>query len=204
MKVGGFFFFFLFCSCLVLRKVPGTEWRIKIAESVNRCSCCSVTQSCLTFCDYIDCSMPGFPVLHSLPELAQTHVHWVSDAIHLSQPLSFPSPPAFSLSQHQGLFQGVSSFNRRPEYWSFSFSIRTSNEYSGLISFRIDWFDLAVQGTLKFFFFFFFFFTKPQFKSIDSSMLRFFMVQLSHPYKATGKTSALTRWTFVSKVMSLL
>ena len=114
------------------------------------CCCCSVTQSCLTFCDPVDCSMPGFLVLHHLPELAQIHVHWVGDAIQPSHPLSSPSPPAFSLSQHQGLFQWVSFRIRWPKYWSFSFSISPSNEYSGLISFIIDWFDiLAVQGTLK-------------------------------------------------------
>ena len=87
---------------------------------------------------------------HQLPELAQTHVHRVGDAIQPSQPLLSPSPPVFSLSQHQALFQGVSSLHQVSKYWSFSFSISTSNEYSGLISFRMDWFDLpAVQGTLK-------------------------------------------------------
>ena len=108
--------------------------------------CCSVTQSCPTLCNPKDCSTPGSPVLHYLLEFAQTHVHWVSDAIQASHPLLLLSPPALNLSQHQGLFQGVSSW---PKYWSFSFSISPSNEYSGLISFRIDWFDLAVQGTLQ-------------------------------------------------------
>jgi len=113
--------------------------------------CYSVAKLCLTLCDPMDCSMPGFPVLYYLLEFAQTHVHWVSDAIQSSHPLSSPSPPAFNLSQHQGLFQWISSSHFRwPKYWSFSFSISTSNEYSGLISFRIDWFDiLTVQGTLK-------------------------------------------------------
>ena len=74
--------------------------------------CCSVAQSCLTLCTPMNCSMPGFPVLHHLPELAQTHVHGVSDAIQPSHPLSSPSPPAFSLSQHQGLSQRVSSLNQ--------------------------------------------------------------------------------------------
>ena len=87
---------------------------------------------------------------HQLPELAQTHVHQVGDAIQPSPPLSSPSPPTFNLSQHQGLFQGVSFHIRWPKYWSFSFSISPCNEYSGLISFRIDRFDLlVVQGTLK-------------------------------------------------------
>ena len=75
----------------------------------NCCYCCSVTQSCLTLCDPMDCSTPGLLVHHQLPGLAQTHVHWVGDAIQPSHPLSSPSPPAFNLSQHQGLFQWVSS-----------------------------------------------------------------------------------------------
>ena len=87
-------------------------------------------------CDPMDCSTPGFPVHHQLPKLVQTHVHPVSEAIQPSHPLSSPSPPAFNLS--------------RPKYWSFSFSISPSHEYSGMISFRMDWLDLlAVQGTLK-------------------------------------------------------
>ena len=98
----------------------------------------------------MNCSMPGFPVHRQLLELAQTHVHWVSDAIQPSLFLSSPSPPTFNLSQHQGIFQWVSSSHQLAKYWSFSFSISPSNEYSGLISFWIDWFDLlAVQGTLK-------------------------------------------------------
>ena len=111
----------------------------------------SVAQSCLTLCDPIDCSMPGFPVHHQLLELAQTLVHRVGDAIQPSHPLLSPSPPAFSLSQHQGLFQNESVLCIRwPKYWSFSLSISPSKEYSGLISFGTDWFDLlAVQGTLK-------------------------------------------------------
>ena len=93
---------------------------------------------------------PGFPVHRQLPELAQTHVHWVSDAIQSSHPLSSPSPPAFNLCQNQGLFQWVSSSIRWPKYWSFIFSISPSSEYSGLISFRMDWLHLlAVQGTLQ-------------------------------------------------------
>ena len=111
--------------------------------------CCSVTQSCLTLCDPMDCSMPGFPAHHYLPELAQTHVCCVKCAIQPSYPLS-PSSTALSLSQHQGLFNESALCIRWPKYWSFSFSISPSNEYSGLISFRIDWFDLfAVQRTLK-------------------------------------------------------
>ena len=98
----------------------------------------------------MDCSMPGFPVLHNLLKFAQIHVHWVSDAIQPSCPLLSPSPPAFNLSQHQGLSNEWAFHIRWLKYWSFSFSISPSNEYSGLISFRIDWFDLlAVQRTLK-------------------------------------------------------
>ena len=110
----------------------------------------SVTQSCLTLCDPMDCSTPGLPVYYQLPEFTQTHVHWVSDTIQPSHPLSSPSPPAFNLFQHQGLFQWVSSSHQMDKYWSFSFNISPSNEHSGLISFRMDRFDLlAIQGTLK-------------------------------------------------------
>ena len=143
-------------------------------------------------------STPGLPVHHQLPELAQTHVHWVSDAIQPSHPLSSPSPPALNLSQHQGLFKWVSP-SHQVANWSFSFSINPSNEYSGLISFRMDWLGLlAVQGTLK---------SLLHHHSSKASLLRrstVFIVQLLYPYMTTGKTIALTRWTFVDKVMSLL
>ena len=143
--------------------------------------------------------MPGLPVHHQLPESTQTHVHRVRDAIQPSHPLSFPSPPALSLSQHHGLFHESALRIRWPKYWSFSFSISPSNEYSELISFRIDWLDLsAVQGTLK---------SLLQHHSSKASILQpsaFFIIQLSHPYMTTGKIIALTRWTFVGKVMSLL
>ena len=137
----------------------------------------SAAQSCLTLCDPKDCSMPGFPIHHYLPELAQTHVHRVSDAIQPSQPLSSPSP-AINLSQHIRVFFNESVLHIRwPKYWSFSFSISPSNEYSGLISFRMNWLDLlAVQGTLK---------SLLQLHSSKASMLRhsaFLIVQLSHPY----------------------
>ena len=142
----------------------------------------------------MDCSTPGLPVQHQLPELAQTHIYWVGDAIQPSHCLSSPSPPAFNPSQHQGLFQWVSS---SPMYWIFS--ICPSNEYSGLISFRIDWFELlAVQGTLK---------SLLQYHSSKASILQhlaLFIVQLSHPYMTIGETIGLTRWTFISKVMSLV
>ena len=109
----------------------------------------SVAQSSPTFCDPMDCSMPGLPVHHQLLEFTQTHVHRVSHAIQPSHPLSSPSPPTFDLSQHQGLFKWISFCIKWLKYWSFSFIISPSNEYSGLISFRMDWFDLAGQGTLK-------------------------------------------------------
>ena len=152
----------------------------------------SVTQSCLILCDTMDCSTPGLPVHHQLPEFTQTHVHWVSDAIQPSHPLLSPSPPALNLSQHQGLFQWVSSSHQVAKYWSFSFSISLSNEYSGLIYFRMDWLDLfAVQGTLE---------SLLQHHSSKASIVWhsvFFTVQLLHQYMTTRKTIALTRWTFV-------
>jgi len=98
----------------------------------------------------MDCSTPGFPVHHQFPELAQTHVHQVGDAIQPSHPLSPPSPPAFNLSQHHGFSNESALHIRWPKHWNFSFSISPSNEYSGLISFRMNWLDLlAVQGTLR-------------------------------------------------------
>ena len=105
---------------------------------------------CLTPCDPMDCSTPSLPVHHQFPELAQTHVHQVSDAIQPSHPLLSPSPPAFNPSQHQGLFQWVSSSHQVAKVLEFQFNFSPSNEYSGMISFRMDWLDLvAVQGTLK-------------------------------------------------------
>ena len=145
------------------------------------------------------CSTPGFHVLHRLPELAQTHVYWVTDAIQPSHPLSSPLllPSIFPSIR---VFSNESVLCIRwPKYWSFSFSTSPSNECSGLISFRLDWLDLlAVQGTCK---------SLLQHHRSKASILRrsaFFIVQLSHPYTSTGKTTALTSWTFVGKVMSLL
>ena len=110
----------------------------------------SVAQSYPTLRDPMNHSTPGLPVHHQLPEFTQTHVHRVGDAIQPSHRRSSPSPPALNLSQHQGLFQWVSSSHEWPKYWSFSFSIIPSKEIPGLISFRMDWLDLlAVQGTLK-------------------------------------------------------
>ena len=142
--------------------------------------------------------MPVFPVHHQFPEPTQTHIHRVSGAIQPSHPLLSPSPPAFNLSQDEGVSNESFLCIRWPKYCSFSFSINTSSEYSGLISFRMDWLDLlAVQGTLK----------SLQHHSSKALILQhsaFFIVQLSHPYMTTGKTIALTRQTSVGKVMSLL
>ena len=148
----------------------------------------------------MDFSTPGFLVHHQLPEPVQTHVHRVGDGIQpdlilchplLLQPSVFPSIRVFSNESVLCI--------RWPKNWSFSFSISPSNEYSGLISFRMDWLDLfAVQGTLK---------SLLQHHSSKASILQcpvFFLVQLSHPYMTTGKTIALTIWTSVGKVMSLL
>ena len=110
----------------------------------------SVTQSCPTLCDPKDYSVPGLPVHHQLPEFTQTHSHWVGDAIQPSHSLlSFLLPPSIFPSIRVFSNESVLCI-RWPKYWSFSFSISSSNEYSGLISFRMDWLDLlAVQGTLK-------------------------------------------------------
>ena len=161
-------------------------------------SCCSVAQSSLTLCDTMDCSTLGFPVHRQLLELAQTHVHWVRDAI---QPISSSVIP-FSSCLHfpsNRVFSSESALCIRwPKYWDFSFSISPSNEYSGLVSFRMDWFALlAVQGTLK---------SLLQHHSSKASIFQhsaFFVVQLSHPYMTTGRIIALTIWTFVGKAMSL-
>ena len=159
----------------------------------------SVTQSCLTLCNPMNCSMPGLPVHHQLPEFTQICIQRVRDAIQPSHPLLSPSPPAPNPSQHQSLSNESTLRMRWPKYWSFSFSIIPSKEIPGLISFRTDWLDLlAVQGTLK---------SLLQHHSSKASILQcsaFVTVQLSHPYTTTGKTIALTRRTFVGKVMSLL
>ena len=135
----------------------------------------SVTQSCPTLCNPTNCSIPGLPVHHQLQDFTQTHVHWVGDAIQPSQILLSPSPPAFNLSQHQGLFQNY-----------------TLCVYNYTLSFRMNWLDLlAVQGTLK---------SLLQHHSWKASILlhsALFAVQLSHPYMTTGKTIALTRWTLL-------
>ena len=146
----------------------------------------------------MDCSMPGFPVHYQLPELAQTHVHQVSDAIQSSHPLSSPSPPAFNLSQHQVLFQWVSSSHQVAKVWvfqlqhqSFQWIFRTDFLEDGLVGSRCSPRDSQESSPT------------PQFKSIILQCSAFFIVQLSHPYMTTGKTIALTRQTFVGRVMLL-
>ena len=159
----------------------------------------SGAQSCPNLCDPVDCSTPALPVYYQLPEFTQTHVHRVSDAIQPSHPLSSPSPPALNLSQDQGLFEWVSSSHQVAKYQSFSFTISPSNEYPGLVSFRMDWMDLlAVQGTLKGLL------QHHISKTLILWCSAFFMVQLSYLYMTTKKTIALIRQTFVSKVISLL
>ena len=151
--------------------------------------------TCPTFCDPMDCSMPGFPVHHQLPELAQTHVHQVSDAIS-SSVVPFSSCPQFFPAS--GSFP-VSLFFTTGGQSVGVIASASILEYSGLISFRIDWFDLLeVQGTLK---------SLLQDRSSKASILwcsAFFIVQLSHPYITTGKTIALTRQTFVSYLCFLI
>ena len=142
----------------------------------------------------MDCSTPGIPVHHHLPELAQTHAHWVGDPIQLSHPLLSPYPPALNLSQHQGLFQWV----RWPKFWSVSFSISPSDEYLGLISFRMDWLDLLKSKGLSRVF------SNTTIQKHQFSALSFLYSSTLTSIHDYWKTIALTRWTFVGKVMSLL
>ena len=167
-------------------------------KSLNR-KFSSAAQSCPTLCDPMNHITPGLHVHHQPLEFTQTPVHQVGDTIQPSHPLSSPSPPVPNPSQHQSLFYESTLRMRWPKYWSFRFSFSPSNEHPGLVSFRMDWLDLlAVQGTLK---------SLLQHHSSKASILQhsaFFTVQLSHPYMTPGKTIALTRRTFVGKVMSLL
>ena len=159
----------------------------------------SVTQSCPTLCDPMDCSTPGLPVHCQLPELVETMPNeLVMSSNHLILCCPLLLLPSIFLSSR--VFSNESALCIRwTKYWSFSFNVSPSNEYSGPISFKMDWLDLlAVQGTLKSFL---------QHHSSKASILwcsAFFIVQLSHPYTTTRKTIALTRWTFVGKIMSPL
>ena len=154
----------------------------------------SSVQSCLTLCDPMNSSMPGFPVHNQLLELAQTHVHRISDTMKPSHPLSSPYSPVSIFPSMRVFSNGSVLGIRWPKYWSHSFSISPSNEYSELISFRMDWLDLlAVQGTLK---------SLLQHHNSKAPILlhsAFFLVQLSNPYMTTGKTIALTRQTLLAK-----
>ena len=132
--------------------------------------CCSVAKPCMTICDPMNCSTPGFPVLHYLQEFAQIHDHWVAAAIQSSHPLLPHSPPVLNLSQHQGLFQWVGFSHQALKYWSFSFSSLQSKGLSRILSSTTIW------------------------KASVLWRSAFFMVQLSHPYLTPGKNTALTIW----------
>ena len=168
-------------------------------SSISSVQFSSVAESCPTLCDLMNRNTPGLPVYHQLLEFTQTQLHRVSDAIQPSHPLSSPFllPP---IPPRIRVFSSDSTLPMRcPKYWNFSFCIIPSKEIPGLISFRMDWLDLlAVQGTFK---------SLLQHHSSKASIIQrsaFFTVQLSHPYMTTGKTIALTRRTFVDKLMSLL
>ena len=190
---------------LSLSSWPRDRTHVSCVSSIGRqilyhCTTClsSVhSQSCPTICNPTDCSLPGFPDHHQHPELVETYVHRVGDAVQPSDPLSSPSPPALNLSQNQGLFWWLALLIKWPKYWSFSFNISPSNDYSGLISFRMDWFaPLATQGTLKSLF---------QHHTSKASIIQcssFFVVQISHTWLL--EKPVLTRQTVVGKVMSLL
>ena len=172
---GSLFLFFNFRNSLLNNQ---NVWISKIF------SMCSVQLfNCVRLCDPMDCSTPGFPVHNQLPELTQTHVQRVTDAIQPSHPLSSPSLPALIFPSIRVFSKESVLHIRWPKYWSFSLSISTFSEYSGLISFRMDWLDLfAIQGTLK---------SLLQHHSSKASVLRFtafFMVQLSQSYMILEKS----------------
>ena len=147
-----------------------------------------VAQPYLTLCGLMKCSLPGFPVHHQFRDLTQTHVHCIGNAIQPSHPLSSPSP-TFSLSQYQGLFQWVSSWHQVAKVLEFQLQHQSFQWIFRVISFRMDWFDLcAVLGPVK---------SLLQHRSSKASVqdLAFFMIQLSHPYRKTGKIIALTAQT---------
>ena len=159
------------------------------------CCCCSVTQSCPALCDSMDCSTWGFLVFHCFPEFVQTHVHWVSDAIQPFHPLSPPSPLALNLFQHQGLIQWVSSSHQVAKV--LEFQLESFQWIFSALGLRMIWSPYSSRDSQE---------SSPtsQFESINFRPSAFVMVQLSHLYMTTGKTIALTIWTFVGKVMALL
>ena len=182
----------------IMASGPITSWQID-GETVETVQFCSVAQSCPTLCDPMNCSTPGSlsvtnsrsPPKHMSIKSVMPSNHLILCCPLLLMPSMFPSIRVFSNESALCI--------RWPKYWSFSFNISPSNEHPRLISFRMEWLDLlAVQGTLK---------SLTQHHSSKALILQhsaFFTVQLSHPYMITGKTIALTRWTFVDKVMSLL
>ena len=192
------------CYCICwpptpLRGIEGGKWGTLYSRETGGIYLyiSLVTQSCPTLSNPMEWSMPGFPVHHQLPEHTQTHIHWVGDAIQPSHPrrplLLLPSIfPSIWVFSNESILH-----NRWSKYWSFSFSISPSNDYSVLISFRMNWlYLLAVQGTFK---------SLLQYHSSKASILwcsAFCIVQLSHLYMITGNTIALTRWTFVGKGIS--
>ena len=172
-------------------------FHIFIGVLIKYICCWSVTKLCPALCDPMDCSMPVFHVLHYLMEFAQIHVHWAGDTTQLPHPLPLSSPFAFSLSQHEGLFWWVGSSHQVAKVLEIQLQHQFFQWIFGLISFRIDGFDLlAVQGNLKSL-------LQHNSKAWILQGSAFFMVQFSHPHMTTGKTIALTIWTFASKVMSL-
>ena len=187
-------------TCIRVRFRPRPSYPTPArSQPTQLCCCCSFTQSCPTLCDLMGCRMPGFlffTVSQNFLKLMPIESVMPFNHLILCHPLSLLS----SIFSSIRVSSNKSAFRiRGPKYWSFSFSITPSNKYSGLISFRIDWFDLlAVQGILKSFL---------QHYSSEVSVLQcsaFFLVQLSDPYMTIGKTIALTIWIFVGKVMSLL
>ena len=182
------------------KNVPTTTQLHSSHKLVSSVQFSSMAQSCLTLCNPMNRSTPGLPVHHHLPEFTQIQVHRVSDATEPSPSFDIPFSSCLQSFPASRVFSSESVLCIRwPKYWSFSFSISPSNEHPGLVSFRMDWLDLlAVQGTLK---------NLLQHHSSKASILQcsaFFTVQVSHPYMTTGKTIALTRWTFVGKVILFL
>ena len=160
----------------------------------NSLSCCSLTRLCPTFCDPKDCSTPGSPVLHDLPEFVQTHVHWIGYSISPSHPLLPPSPFAFNLSRHQGLFQWIGSLYQVAKVLELQLQ-HQSFQWIFRVDFLYDWLVCSPRDSQEYS-------LVPQFKIINSLVLSL-LYGPTVMYMTTGKTIALTRCTFVGKVMSL-